>query len=159
MTFDQAMAFIFKVESGYVSNPNDPGGETNFGLSQRAYPDLNIKILTKDIAAQIYQKDYWDALQLDQMPPEIRLIVFDCAVNQGKSRAVKILQNLLGIVQDGYVGQATFAALKVHPVAQVFLQYAQARHDHYTQDVRWPTFGKGWSKRLLDVVLESSEII
>ncbi len=58
--FEKAMTFIFKWEGGYVNDGNDPGGETNFGISKRAYPNLDIKNLTKDEAKQIYYRDYWE---------------------------------------------------------------------------------------------------
>ena len=45
---------------GYVNDPKDPGGETNYGISKRAYPDVDIKNLTEDGAKDIYKRDYWD---------------------------------------------------------------------------------------------------
>ena len=46
-------------EGGYVNDPTDPGGETNYGISKRAYPKIDIKALTKHEAVKIYYKDYW----------------------------------------------------------------------------------------------------
>lgn len=155
MTFATAILFILEKEGGYVADQNDPGGATNFGISQASYPDLNIKLLTSEIASDIYKQDYWDALKLDDMPDVLKLSIFDAAVNQGKSRAIKMLQSILNIVQDGYIGPMTFAALKDKNFRSVFTAYQTLRHDHYTQDIRWPSFGKGWSKRLLDVTLVS----
>ena len=63
--FQQAIQFVLKHEGGYVCNPNDPGGETNYGISKQEYPDLDIKNLTVANAMDIYQRDYWDAYSLD----------------------------------------------------------------------------------------------
>lgn len=156
MTFETAVNFVLDREGGFVDDPNDPGGATNFGISQSAYPDLNIKLITRENAADIYRQDYWDAMQLDNMPDVLRLTLFDGAVNQGKARATKMLQSILGIVQDGYIGPLTFAALKDKNARAIFTAYQGMRHDHYTQDIRWPSFGKGWSRRLLDVTLIST---
>ena len=63
--FDRAFRFLIGEEGGYSADPHDPGGETKFGISKRAYPQLDIKSLTLDQAKAIYRRDYWDRLQLD----------------------------------------------------------------------------------------------
>lgn len=88
-------------EGGYVSNPVDPGGETNFGISQRSYPLLNIKELTRDEAATIYQRDYWKFDQLASQRVATKL--FDACVNLGPTQAVRLLQVSLGGIQAGPV--------------------------------------------------------
>lgn len=70
-------------EGGYVWDEDDPGGETNFGISKRAYPKLDIKNLTKHEAVKIYHKDYWLKYRCGDLPSNIRHIVFDGAVNMG----------------------------------------------------------------------------
>ena len=59
---------VLKSEGGYVNDPHDPGGETNFGISKRAYPSVDIKHLTKEGAIAIYKKDYWDKIKGDDLP-------------------------------------------------------------------------------------------
>ena len=54
LDFTEAVSVVFKHEGGYVNDRNDPGGETNMGISKRAYPDLDIKNLTQDDAAEIF---------------------------------------------------------------------------------------------------------
>lgn len=70
-------------EGGYVNDPADRGGETKFGISKRSYPNLDIKNLTQMDAAAIYKRDYWDAINADQLPENIREMAFDAAVNHG----------------------------------------------------------------------------
>ncbi len=80
--FDNVMQDIFKEEGGYVAN--DAGaGETNFGINKRANPDVDIKNLTKDKAAKIYKKRYWDKIKGDDLSPAMQVIAMDAAVNQG----------------------------------------------------------------------------
>jgi lysozyme family protein len=114
LDFRESVKVILKHEGGYVNDPVDPGGETNMGISKRAYPDLDIKGLTKEKAEEIYYKDYWLKSKAPQVPEELRLIYFDMVVNMGKSRAVKILQtavNAKGVKTDidGGIGPQTIS--------------------------------------------------
>src|SRR5579859_1516070 len=95
--FDQCVDFVLAEEGGYVFDKNDPGGETNFGISKRAFPELNIKATTRDDAKGIYLGHYWTPLRCSEIPQPIALGLFDMAVNSGKERALRILQEVLGI--------------------------------------------------------------
>lgn len=150
VTFEQAVAVVIFHEGDYVFDRNDPGGETKYGISKRAYPNIDIRALTVDKAKQIYKSDYWDRLHCDKLPTLLRLMVFDCAVNQGVARASLFLQRSLGVTGDGVLGPITFQALNgVNPL-QVLIDYAKLRHDAYTKNPTWRYYGAGWSKRLLD---------
>lgn len=140
MRFEEAIKIILKHEGGYVNHPKDPGGETNFGITKRFYPDLVISKLTKEEATRIYKRDYWERMKIDELYPEkAKLLVFDCAVNQGPKRAKDLwaLADKEQLVQD-----------KIKKFANLRLLY-------YTKLKNWETFGAGWAKRLLDVTLES----
>jgi lysozyme family protein len=108
--FDAAFTAVLGAEGGYVNNPADPGGETNWGISRRSYPDLDIAHLTWDDAKAIYRRDFWDKIQGDKLPPPLAMIVFDSAVNNGPARAAKWLQRAVGVTEDGIIGPATLAA-------------------------------------------------
>ena len=87
MSFDKAWEFTKRWEGGYVNDAADPGGETNFGISKRAYPKLNIKNLTEEDAKRIYKRDYWDFFNLDVVTNgRFATVVFDTAVNCGVAR-------------------------------------------------------------------------
>ena len=62
MTFDAAFDRLIWHEGGYANDPDDPGGETNWGISKRAYPNLVIKALTREQAREIYQRDFWNRI-------------------------------------------------------------------------------------------------
>ena len=85
--FRETMDFVFRWEGGYSFDPLDPGGETNFGISKKAHPDIDIKSLTKAQALSIYHQDYWIPAGCDKLPWPLCLVVMDAAVNMGVKRA------------------------------------------------------------------------
>jgi lysozyme family protein len=110
--WETAMAFVFKIERSdeLENNPKDPGGLTKFGISQKAYPSLDIASLTKEQAKEIYKRDYWQACKCDELPSAFAIAVFDTAVNQGVGTARRILQISLDVTVDGVIGDKTIAA-------------------------------------------------
>ena len=108
MPFDSAIQFVLEREGGYVNDPADPGGETNMGISKRAYPNEDIKNLTVERAKALYYRDYWLAAGCDQFTPPLDLIVLDTAVNMGVGRAKQFLsqtqdpENYLWVRLDWY---------------------------------------------------------
>ena len=96
MDFDEAFDILIGHEGGHVDHPNDPGGETKYGISKRAYPDVNIAALTLDDAKAIYREDYWDRVRADELPAELRFPLFDAAVNSGVAQSIKWLQRAVG---------------------------------------------------------------
>ena len=78
-----AISRVLGREGGFVNDPADRGGATNFGISSKSYPDLDVSKLTKEQAAGIYKRDYWDAINADTLPEGVREMAFDAAVNQG----------------------------------------------------------------------------
>ena len=115
MNFDQAFIKLLGAEGGYTEGKNDPGGETKWGISKRSYPNIDIKALTQEQAKSIYQHDYWQPLQLELLPVEVRYDLFDAAVNSGNRQAVKFLQKAAGVVDDGIIGTITLNACKNLP--------------------------------------------
>jgi lysozyme family protein len=94
--YDIAFPLVISAEGGYVNDPDDPGGETKFGISHKAYPALQIANLTIEDAKLIYLVDYWNKMDCDSLPPPLDLFVFDCAVNMGRARAKEILTDTNG---------------------------------------------------------------
>jgi lysozyme family protein len=78
--FDDIIEVVLEHEGGYVNDPQDPGGETNFGVAKRSHPDVDIKNLTKDGAKEIYYQDYWIKNRVTQMPEDLKHIYFDMCV-------------------------------------------------------------------------------
>ncbi len=150
-TFDTAVTAVLSYEGGYVDDPNDPGSETNWGISKRAYPNLDIKHLTRDQAIQIYRRDYWDALGCDRFPPLIAIALFDAAVNQGPSAAVRILQRALGVTGDGVIGPQTLAAARAADGQALLADFLADRAVQYAGLSTFARYGQGWMRRLFAV--------
>jgi len=155
MSFEQAVAMVLRHEGGYVNDPRDPGGETRFGISKRAYPDVDILRLTEDEAKVIYRRDYWDKLRPDELPQELAICLFDCAVNMGRDKAVRLLQRACGVAQDGVMGGNTIAAANRLPDSVV--RFSAERIIAYTGIRGFDTFGKGWLRRTITTALEASK--
>ncbi len=66
--WEKAVDWVLSKEGGYIDDPKDPGGETNFGISKRKFPELDIKNLTKDTTKDIYRRTYWTSNLLDSYP-------------------------------------------------------------------------------------------
>src|SRR4051812_42260066 len=101
VNFDVAFDRLINHEGNYVNNPADPGGETKFGISKRAYPNVDIKNLTRDQAKEIYRKDFWNVVG-DSVDAAIRFQVFDFAVNAGIQTAIRKLQDAVNMADDGH---------------------------------------------------------
>jgi lysozyme family protein len=151
---DAVIAFILKHEGGYVNDPHDAGGETNFGISKRQYPNLDIKNLSMAQAAAIYQRDYYAKVKGDAMPAWLALLLTDFAVNAGVGTAVRLLQRLLGQDVDGILGKNSLAAVQravANPDNQLCQDYVVGRRAHYqnlaANKPSQQKFLKGWLNR------------
>ena len=149
--FDTCVEMVLQHEGGYVNHPNDPGGETNFGISKRAYPNEDIKNMTKDRAKEIYKADYWDKVKGDDLPVGLDLCVFDLAVNGGIGRASKMLQSSLAVAEDGIIGSGTVSAAKSCNVEQTINKYQDKRAAFYfglvNRNPKQQVFLAGWMNR------------
>ena len=154
--FDDIIEVVLHHEGGYVNDPDDPGGETNFGIAKRSHPDVDIANLTKDGAKEIYKEHYWDRNKVESLPEELRHIFFDMCVNQGRGRAVKILQraaNAKGaeLKVDGGLGPKTIAAMEGVELQRVRAYRVKYYSDLVTRKPDLEKFYFGWFKRALEV--------
>lgn len=148
MTFDLAFDRLLGSEGGYVNDPRDPGGETNWGISKRAYPHLDIRHLTRDGAKAIYLRDFWTRIHADELYDGVAFQTFDFAVNSGIETAVRLLQRALGVADDGYWGLASRAAADARSESGTILLLNAERLDYMTRLTNWPVAGKGWARRI-----------
>jgi len=155
MQFCEAVEIILKHEGGYVNDPNDPGGETKYGISKRAYPKTNIKKLTKNDAREIYKRDYWDKIKADKLPAEIRLAAFDFAVNSGVYRSISLMQKIVKVKRDGVLGPKTLREISLSNSAKLAERFLKERTYFYFRNKNFSIYGKGWMKRLVDIAHKS----
>ncbi len=152
MNFDEAFERLIGHEGGYVNHPRDPGGETNWGVTLRTARAEGysgpMRAMTRDQAREIYRTAYWGRARADQYDPAIGFQVFDAAVNHGIGNAVRFLQRAVGVADDGAVGPVTLAAVRKVTVTDVLSRFNAERLDFYTKLTTWPSFGKGWARRV-----------
>ena len=156
--FDDIIEVVLEHEGGYVNDPKDPGGETNFGIAKRSHPDVDIKNLTKEGAKEIYKEVYWDKNKVESLPEELWHIYFDMCVNQGKSRAVKIIQRAVNgkggsLTVDGGMGPMTITAIGKSRVELDRVRAYRVKYysDLVTKKPDLERFYFGWFKRALEV--------
>lgn len=152
--FEHAWLLVLAAEGGYSNDPADPGGETRFGISKRAYPNEDIKNLTVARAQEIFRRDYWAPLHCDEMPAPLAIAVSDAAFNHGPHAAIEMLQEALGVKADGIIGHATLRAARAAGPDEV-IRFCRLRisryHDLAALRPYQRKFLSGWVGRVLRV--------
>lgn len=148
MKFERAFDRLLGHEGGYVNDPNDPGGETNWGISKRTYPDLDIRALTREQAQEIYRRDFWDRINGDRLHDGVAWQLFDFAVNSGIETAVRYLQRALGVADDGHWGKVSQEAADSTSETDTILRLNAERLDFLTRLSNWKHHGRGWARRI-----------
>lgn len=147
MDFNTAINRVLGIEGGYVNNPNDPGGETKFGISKRSYPNVDIKNLTREGAVSIYHIDFWTPLQGGGLYGSVMYQALDFAVNSGIQTSIRYLQRALAVADDGHWGPVTKAAASAMSETDQIMRYVAERIDFCRKSSKWPSFGNGWAGR------------
>lgn len=148
MKFEDAFDRLIGHEDGYVDNPDDPGGETNWGISKRTYPELDIKNLQRWAAMDIYRRDFWDKINGDTLPDGVSFQLFDFAVNSGTETAVRYLQRAVGVADDGHWGPISQRALEKYSEPDLIMLVLAERLEFMTRLKHWPSFSRGWARRI-----------
>jgi len=145
--FEDAIGTVLAHEGGFVDNPADPGGRTNFGITQGYYDGLaahgkveplDVKDLTIDQAKAIYQQFWWNAFQYEAINDQtVATKVFDEAVNVGSRRMHKFTQqacNVLGqnLIVDGNLGPKSFEAINACDPQALVTQLRSELATYYT---------------------------
>lgn len=157
--FSKCLEIVLRHEGGYVNHPSDPGGATNLGITLATFRRFvkpngsveDLKKLTKEQAGTCYRRQYWDAIHGSELPDGVDLATFDFAVNSGPSRAAKYLQAVVGVTQDGKIGPATVKAARQMAQSSIIHKLCDDRLAFLKRLSTWPTFGKGWERRVKDV--------
>ncbi|MGE0564709.1 MAG: glycoside hydrolase family 108 protein [Pseudolabrys sp.] len=158
-SYDAALSRLLAHEGGYSNHPSDPGGPTRYGITIHDYrryvkadaAAADVRAMPLDHAKAIYKAKYWDALCCDALPAGLDYCVFDYGVNSGISRSAKVLQRVLGIVDDGKVGPATLAAVAMRDAGDLVEAICDERLAFLKRLKTWPVFGRGWGRRVAEV--------
>jgi lysozyme family protein len=172
-TFEPAIAVVLKHEGGYVSDPVDPGGETNFGISSLiisreglSSADLGLdpatagkpgwlQAMTVDTAKALYQRLFWDRYGYSRIADQqVATKVFDAAVNIGPKRAHLKAQMVAGLQAkqlDGILGMESVGAINLVEPAKFLVQYAALLASYYralvTERPQLSKFLSNWLRR------------
>lgn len=150
--FKKAVERVLGHEGGYVNDPRDPGGETNWGITigtaRGAGYKGSMKSMSRDQAIDIYEKLYWAPIAGDKLPFAIAFQVFDAAVNHGVGNASRWLQRTVGAAEDGKIGPNTIAAAQAFDLNDQVLRFNAIRIKFYTSLSTFATYGKGWMNRV-----------
>lgn len=155
-TFDDIIKQVLIHEGGYVDDPADRGGETNFGISKAAHPDVDIKNLTQSEAIEIYHEEYWQPSRAAAVNPSVRHHYFDMVVNHGQRNAVLILQRACrrfvdsSIKLDGRIGPVTIGASRLIRAEYLVLERVKFFNDIVKRDRSQSRFLHGWLNRCFD---------
>lgn len=157
--FLECLDIVLKWEGEYVNDPNDPGGETKYGISKRSFPNEDIKNLTKKRTSEIYYNDYWLKLSCDVFPKYMALCIFDGGVNSGVVQSTKFLQRALHFKEsnvDGIIGKQTLNAIyNRYDDFDLINDYMKERILFLNKLSTFNRFGEGWIKRVLDIFYHS----
>jgi lysozyme family protein len=167
MSDDDIIEHVLRYEGGYVSNPNDRGGPTNFGITANTLgawrglgrPATAAEVLgmSRAEARAIYRKRYVTDPGFDAIANgDLRMIVVDCGVLYGTRRATIWLQTALGVAADGIIGDDTIRALAAadpHTVARKILKQRFQRIEAVVgANPSQMVFYRGWMNRTDDLL-------
>jgi len=165
--FDRAFDFVVGAEGGFTRDPHDRGnwtsgnigdGElrgTKYGISAMSYPNRDIPNLTIDDSKKIYECDYWHPMRCDYVSYPKGVVLFDCAVNQGRKRAARFAQEVAGTTQDGIMGNHTISAMVIMMDKLFVTEYLRLREMHYKSLSTFNRYGAGWMARIEHVRKEA----
>jgi lysozyme family protein len=160
MNFDTAFERLIGHEQGYSNHSADPGGATNYGVTQVVARNNGYQGDMRDFtlaqSKAIYRRQYWDAVRADELPEAIRFDAFDGAVNSGVTQSVRWLQRAANVTADGVLGPQTLAAVRATSGPTLAARYNGHRLLMMAGLKTWPVFGGGWARRIASNLLEVS---
>lgn len=157
--FERSLDLVLAHEGGFCNHPRDRGGMTNLGITARVWASFSgwpateqvMRGLTIDNVRPVYLLQYWRPAHCADLQSGLDYCVFDCAVNSGPSRAVKLLQTALGVVADGLIGPQTLAAIQAVPAEGLIRDMCAERLNFLQALPTFADFGRGWSRRVAEV--------
>jgi lysozyme family protein len=164
--FQACLAFVLKSEGGNDDDPQDHGGRTSRGITQREYdawskeqgwPPSDVWKASAHDIAQIYHDEYWMPL-CDDLPIGIDYLYFDMAVNAGPHRAAVLLQKALGVNPDGRIGAVSRQAIRNCDAKGLIEKFSTAKANWY-KSLHQPRFTQGWLNRTASVKINALSML
>ena len=168
LKFAQCILPILYLEGGLRSDgglndiASDRGGLTKYGISQRAYPSLDIKNLTLTQAVRLYHRDYWRVMLCEQLPQSVALLLLDGAVQHGVGAMTQVVQRIVSVKPDGRLGPKTLAAIEAQTTTELIAKLSVYRGRKYARitvnDISQQINLNGWFNRLAAITALSFSI-
>ena len=171
---EQALALVLKSEDGFTIDPRDNGnklpdgraGSTNLGVTQAAWEAYvghpvtwsDMKSLTPEKVTPFYKRKYWDVVHGDELPTGVDYMAFDLAVNAGPGRAIKLLQEAIGVTPDGALGPLSLSAIHALPAKQLIERFTDTKEKFY-KSLNNPTYEHGWLNRVALVEISAIKMV
>jgi lysozyme family protein len=167
MTFDDAFERLLGHEGSFQNDPKDRGNwttgvigqgkclGTKFGISAMTYPGEDIAGMTLDRAKAIYRRDFWGPAGCDAVPDAVKFDLFDTAVNSGVVASIRMLQRAVGEVVDGKLGPRTLLTAQTIDPERLLARFNGHRLDYLNDQPAWPAFGRGWTQRIAQNLMEA----
>ena len=156
-----ALPLVLKYEGGFVNDPDDRGGATNKGITQKVYDDYrkdkgldenSVRDISDSEVEEIYYNGYWLAGKCDKLSPKLSIIHFDTCVNTGVRQASKFLQRAANVPDDGIIGFQTLSAVSQMDDNYLASKYLEKRRDFYNylanKNASQQKFLNGWLSRV-----------
>lgn len=152
--FQRSLAAVLKDEGGNDDDPDDHGGRTSRGITQREYtaclteykrPNADVWTASQTDIDQIYYDEYW-LPECATLPIGVDFQFFSMKVNAGPNRAIILLQQSLNVIADGRIGPVTRQKLLTcdhHRLIDTFC----ADSIIFYQNLHQPKFLRGWINR------------
>lgn len=156
----KCFAAVLQHEGGFVNHPRDPGGMTNLGVTRNVWgnwigkqpTEAQMRALSALDVEPLYRNRYWNTIRGDELPSGVDYVVFDAAVNSGPVRAIKWLQACVDVPVDGKLGDQTLDAVFAANKGDLVDEYCDRRLAFLVSLPIWRTFGKGWKRRVTEVL-------
>ena len=155
--FTQCINIVLNEEGGYVNNPNDNGGPTMRGITQRVYDsyrrmkgrvEISVKSIKDEELFEIYHNQYWVPINGDALPAGLDLLMLDYSVNSGPATATKSIQYCVGTAADGHMGSVTLSAIGDFTVDDLIEKLCERRLQFLRSLSDYKHFWKGWETRV-----------
>ena len=151
---DRAITLVLRLEGEETNDPDDPGGRTKYGLTQRTYPEIDFNALTEIQARAIYKVEWWDKYGYAQLPGAIAVLLFQLAVNIGPATAHSLLQRALAdlglpVQTDGILGPVTVKSAHDYQYPDVLEMMIRSSAIERYRRLGKPRFLAGWVRRAM----------
>ncbi len=151
--------FVAEREGEWGNTPNDRGGRTRWGISSKAFPNVNLDELTLEGAKELYRTEFWEPLRAGELPPAAGLVLLDWAIHSGAPRVARKLQIAVGAAPDGRIGPKTLARARAYAPKELVERLLLLRVDYILDicaaDPTQPL--QGWLNRVVLLAVAAAE--